>query len=66
MPVQTIMQKLTGGEDSLLHGETLLVVSAGDAADIALPLVTNGVHLHCGADALLVENADLLLIVNFK
>ena len=58
--------ELTSGEDSLLHGESLLVVSARDAADIALPLVTDGVHLHRGADALLVEDADLLLIVNFK
>ena len=57
---------LTGGEDSLLHGEALLVVSAGDAADIALPLVADGVHVHRSADTLLVEDTHLLLIVNFK
>ena len=57
---------LTGGEDSLLHGEALLVISTGDAANVAFPLITDGVHLHRGADALLVEDAHLLLIVNFK
>ena len=30
-----------GEEDTLLHGETLLVVAAGDAEDVALPLVTD-------------------------
>ena len=29
--------------DTLLHGETLLVVTAGDAEDVALPLITKGV-----------------------
>lgn len=30
-------------QDSLLHRETLLVVAAGDAEDVALPLVAEGV-----------------------
>jgi hypothetical protein len=30
-----------GEEDTLLHGETLLVVSAGNSEDVALPLVTD-------------------------
>ena len=30
-----------GEEDTLLHGEALLVVAAGDAEDVALPLVTD-------------------------
>lgn len=29
--------------DTLLHGETLLVVTAGDAEDVALELVTDGI-----------------------
>lgn len=34
----------TGGlQDTLLHRETLLVVSTGDAEDVALPLVAEGV-----------------------
>lgn len=32
-----------GVEDTLLHGETLLVVSSGDAEDVALELVADGV-----------------------
>lgn len=32
-----------GGHDTLLHGETLLVVAAGDAEDVALELVAEGV-----------------------
>lgn len=32
-----------GGNDTLLHGETLLVVTAGDAEDVALPLITKRV-----------------------
>lgn len=32
-----------GSKDTLLHGETLLVVSTSDAEDVALELVTDGV-----------------------
>lgn len=32
-----------GEEDTLLHGETLLVVSTGDAEDVSLPLVSDPV-----------------------
>lgn len=32
-----------GGHDTLLHGETLLVVAAGDLEDVALELVAEGV-----------------------
>lgn len=32
-----------GNEDTLLHGETLLVVSTGDTEDVALPLVAQRV-----------------------
>ena len=47
------------GEDSLLHGETLLVVSSGDSHHVALELVSEGVGLHLLAHALLVERSDL-------
>ena len=46
-----------GEEDALLHGETLLVVSAGDAEDVALPLVAEGVSRDLLGDALVVEDA---------
>ena len=32
-----------GEEDALFHGETLLVVTAGDAEDVSFPFVTEGV-----------------------
>lgn len=41
-----------GVQDTLLHGETLLVVATGDAEDVALELIADGVardlsaHLH--------------------
>jgi len=35
--------------DTLLHGETLLVVASGDAEDVALELVTDGVTRNLGA-----------------
>ena len=47
------------GEDSLLHGEALLVVSSGDSHHVALELVSEGVGLHLLAHALLVERSDL-------
>ena len=47
------------GEDALLHGESLLVVAAGDAEDVALPLVAEGGGVNILTHALLVEGADL-------
>jgi len=35
--------------DTLLHGETLLVVSTGDSEDVALELITNAVTWNLGA-----------------
>jgi hypothetical protein len=43
-------------ENTLLHGETLLVVAAGDAEDISLKLVSNGVGGDLLRDTLLVED----------
>lgn len=38
-----------GMHDTLLHGETLLVVSSGDAEDVALELVADRVASNFGA-----------------
>ena len=46
--------------DTLLHGETLLVISAGDAEDIALPLVTKGVGGDLLRDLLVVEDTAVI------
>ncbi len=53
-------------QDALLHREALLVVAAGDAEDVALPLVAEGFGLDFLAHALLVEAADLLLVVDLE
>lgn len=50
--------------DTLLHGETLLVVATGDAEDVALELVTDGVAGNLSAHALLHEDGELALILN--
>ena len=47
------------GHDALLHGETLLVVSAGDAKDVSLPFVTQAFGANFLAHALLVEWTNL-------
>jgi hypothetical protein len=55
----------TAGEhDTLLHGETLLVVASGDAEDVALELIAKGVGRDLGAHALLHEDGELALILN--
>lgn len=48
-------------EDTLHHRETLLVVTAGDLEDVALPFVTEGLGGDLIRDALVVEGADLPL-----
>ena len=37
-------------KDTLLHGETLLVVSTGDSENVSLPLVTDAVVVEEGGD----------------
>merc|ERR1719219_197930 len=52
-------------EHSLLHWETLLVVSTGDAQLIALELISKGVTIDLLAHPLLVEGAHFQFIVDF-
>ena len=47
------------GEDTLLHGEALLVVAAGDAEGVSLPLIAQARRVDVLAHALLVEGANL-------
>ena len=51
-----------GSENSLLHGESLLVVASGDAEDVALPFVAQGGGINLHAHTLLVEGTDLELL----
>jgi hypothetical protein len=53
-----------GEEDTLLHGETLLVVTTSNAENVALPLIANGVSRHFLAHALFVEVAVATLLVD--
>lgn len=65
--------RVAGGEEeadtgwvhnTLLHWETLLVVSTGDLEDVSLPLISNTVSWNLLAHSLVVENADAALIVD--
>ena len=46
-------------EDSLLHGEPLLVVASSDAEHVALELIAQGVSLDLLAHTLLIERTHL-------
>jgi hypothetical protein len=50
-------------EDTLLHGETLLVVTSGDAEDVTLELVTERVDGDLSGDALVVKDATKFCVV---
>ena len=50
--------------DTLLHGEALLVVAAGDLEDVALELVANGVAGDFLTHAAVHEDAELALILD--
>jgi hypothetical protein len=57
----------TGGvHDTLLHGEALLVVAAGDLEDIALELITDAVAGNLVSHAAFHEDAKLALIFNLN
>ena len=47
------------GEDALLHGEALLVVSSGDSHHVSLELISEGVGLDLLAHTLLIERSHL-------
>jgi len=60
-------ERYTGGsENTLLHGETLLVVAARDAEDVALELFAEFVTLNFGRHALVVEDTELLLVIDVE
>ena len=49
------------GQDALLHGEPLLVVSSTDAYYIALPFISKRLGTHLGGHALVKEGLQLVL-----
>uniref|UniRef100_A0AC11E6A9 Uncharacterized protein n=1 Tax=Ovis aries TaxID=9940 RepID=A0AC11E6A9_SHEEP len=54
------------GQDTLLHGETLLVVPATDSDHITLPFFTQGVSSNFCGHTLLVEGTKFSFIVHFN
>merc|ERR1719394_168931 len=54
------------GEDTLFHGETLLVVSTGDTENVTSPFVTKGGSIDLLAHTLLVEGTNLNFIVDLE
>lgn len=58
--------KLTICEDTLFHGETLLVIASRDAEDVSLPFLTKGICFYFMAHALLKENTQFLVIIKLK
>lgn len=54
----------SGKENTLLHGETLLVVTTSNLEDVTLEFITEGVAGNFSSHALLHEGTKLALIVN--
>jgi hypothetical protein len=52
------------GQETLAHGEALLVIAAVDAEDVALPLLAERVGGDLGRDALVEERAERLLVLD--
>merc|ERR1712142_344074 len=53
-------------EDTLLHGETLLIIASSDPEDVSFKLLPNRVCFNLSAHALLHEYTHPLLIFNVK
>jgi len=54
------------GKDTLLHGETLLVVTTRDTEDVSLEVITEVVSLDFVTDALVVEVTKLAVIIDVE
>lgn len=53
-------------KDTLLHLETLLVVTAGNSEDVALELFSHDISFDLLTHSSVVEGTDVLFIVNFN
>ena len=57
----------TGGvHDTLLHGETLFIVSSGNLEDVSFELITNGVTWNLLTHTLVDESTESTVIVDFN
>ena len=55
-----------GDKNSLHHRESLLIKAAGNAEDVALELISKIVAVDIGRDALIIKQAEFLLVVNLE
>jgi hypothetical protein len=65
----TLLEKKTDtlvGEDTLFHGETLLVVTTRDSEDVSLEIITQVVSLDFVADTLVEEVTKLAVIFDVE
>lgn len=53
-------------EDTLLHGESLLVISSSDSEDVALVVVTEVLSVNFVTHSLVEEGTDEFLLINFN
>jgi len=53
------------GENTLLHGETLLVLATHNLEDVALEVITKNITLNLGTDTPVIESTKLRFIINF-
>ena len=53
-------------EDTLLHGETLKIVTTGNLEDVTLPVITKDVTLNLVGHTLVDESTDNALILNLE
>jgi len=54
------------GDNSLLHGESLLVVSSSDSKNIALVLLSQSIDLDFLSDSLVEEDGTFLVVINLE
>merc|ERR1719461_1742015 len=64
--ITTEMTDTSLGEDTLFHGETLLVVSTGDTENVTSPFITKGGSIDLLAHTLLIEGTNLNFIVDLE
>lgn len=57
---------LTCGQDTLLHGETLLVVATGNSQDVSFPLITKTVSFNFSSHAFFIEDANFTFIFDIN
>jgi len=53
-------------KNTLLHGETILIVTTSDTKDVTLEFITQRRSIHLIADAHFHEDAELLLIIDIE